>query len=46
VAELIAKNKDGDILAEEQSELDDYLQLERILILAKARAHQHTQFAE
>ena len=43
VAELIAKRKDETISAEEQSELDDYLQLEHILILAKARARQYTQ---
>lgn len=43
VVELVAKSKDGTISTEEQSELDDYLQLEHILILAKARARQHTQ---
>jgi hypothetical protein len=43
VLELVAKSKDGTISTEEQSELDDYLQLEHILILAKARARQHTQ---
>lgn len=46
VAELVAKSKDGTISAEEQSELDDYLQLEHILILAKARARQHTQLGQ
>ena len=43
VAELIAKSKDGIISTEERSELDDYLQLEHILILAKARARQYTE---
>jgi hypothetical protein len=43
VVELVAKSKDGTISTEEQSELDDYLQLEHILILAKARARQHSQ---
>ena len=43
VMELIAKSKDGTISMEEHSELDDYLQLEHILILAKARARQHTR---
>lgn len=43
VVELVAKSKDGTISTEEQSELDDCLQLEHILILAKARARQHTQ---
>jgi hypothetical protein len=41
-AELVAKSKDGSISTEEQSELEDYLQIEHILILAKARARQHT----
>lgn len=44
VAELVAKSKDGTISVDEQSELEDYLQLEHILILAKARARQYTQF--
>jgi hypothetical protein len=43
VEQLVAKSKDGTISTEEQSELEDYLQLEHILILAKARARQHTQ---
>ena len=43
VEELVEKNKQGTISVEEQSELDDYLQLEYLLILAKARARQHTQ---
>jgi hypothetical protein len=42
VVELVAKSKDGTVSTEEQSELDDYLQLEYILILSKARARQHT----
>jgi hypothetical protein len=46
VQELVAKSKDGTISTEEQSELEDYLQLEHILILAKARARQHTQLAQ
>lgn len=41
VEELIEKSKQGVISSEEQSELDDYLQLEHILILAKARAREH-----
>lgn len=43
VADLIAKSKDETISAEEQSELKDYLQLEHILVLAKARARQKIQ---
>ena len=44
--ELIERSKDGSISIEEQSELDDYLQLEHIMIMAKARARQYTQLAK
>jgi len=43
VAELVERSKEATISAEDQSELDDYLQLEHIMIMAKARARQHTQ---
>ena len=43
VAELVQRSKEGSISAEDQSELEDYLQLEHIMIMAKARARQHTQ---
>ena len=43
VAELVERSNDASISSEEQSELDDYLQLEHIMIMAKARARQHTQ---
>ena len=46
VAELVERSKDGSISTEEQSELDDYLQLEHIMIMAKARARQYTQLAK
>ena len=46
VAELVERSKDSTISSEEQSELEDYLQLEHIMIMAKARARQHTQLAE
>ena len=46
VMELIERSKDGSISIEEQSELDDYLQLEHIMIMAKARARQYTQLAK
>jgi hypothetical protein len=46
VSELVTKSKEQTISMEEQSELDDYLQLEHILILAKARARQHTQLGQ
>jgi hypothetical protein len=42
VEELVGKSKEGTLSHEEQSELEDYLQLEHILILAKARARKHT----
>jgi len=43
VAELVERSKDGTISSEDQSELEDYLQLEHIMIMAKARARRHTQ---
>ena len=46
VSELVERSKDGSISTEEQSELDDYLQLEHIMIMAKARARQYTQLAK
>ena len=46
IAELVEQSKDGSISPDEQSELEDYLQLEHILIMAKARARRHTQFAK
>jgi hypothetical protein len=46
VAELVERSKEGNISTEEQSELDDYLQLEHIMIMAKARARQYTQLGE
>jgi hypothetical protein len=45
VAELVERSHNGSASAEEQSELEDYLQLEHIMIMAKARARQHTQLA-
>jgi hypothetical protein len=44
VAELVEQSKDGSISSEDQSELEDYLQLEHIMIMAKARARQQKQF--
>ena len=43
VAELIERSKAGSISADDKSELEDYLQLEHIMIMAKARARQHGQ---
>ena len=45
-AELVERSKDGSISAEEQSELEDTLQLEHIMIMAKARARQHTHLGK
>lgn len=38
VEELLAREKDGDLSPAEKSELDQYLQLEHLMRLAKARA--------
>jgi hypothetical protein len=46
VADLIERSKESGISAEEQSELEDYLQLEHIMIMAKARARAHTQLGK
>jgi hypothetical protein len=46
VASLVEGSKNGSISPEEQSELEDYLQLEHIIIMAKARARQHTQLGK
>lgn len=45
VEDLIARSRDGLISSEEQAELDDYFQLEHLLILAKARARQKLELA-
>ena len=46
MVELIERAEDDTISAEDQSELEDYLQLEHIMIMAKARARQYTQLAK
>ena len=38
VHELLRKEKDAGLLPEERTELDDYLKLEHLMRLAKARA--------
>lgn len=40
VWELIAREKAGEISADEKSELDHYLEVEHLMRLAKARARQ------
>ncbi|MCI0389527.1 MAG: hypothetical protein MOB07_12290 [Acidobacteria bacterium] len=46
VSELIDKEKTTGLSAEETAELDDYMQLEFLGRLAKARAHQSQHIAE
>jgi hypothetical protein len=43
VARLLEGSKTGSLSGEDQSELDDFLQLEHIMIMAKARARQYTR---
>ncbi len=43
VAELTERAHEGSISAEERSELEDCLQLEHIMIMAKARARERTE---
>ena len=38
VADLLAREKDGELSPAEKSELDHYMQLEHLMRLAKARA--------
>lgn len=42
VAILIEQEKTSSLSADEKSELDHYMQLEHLMRLAKARAHQHS----
>ncbi len=42
VMELVHKEKESGLAADEQSELDHYLQLEHLMRLAKARAKQNS----
>ena len=46
VADLVERSKTGSISVEDQSELEDYLQLEHLMIMAKARARRHTQLGQ
>jgi hypothetical protein len=41
VSELIHQEKTTGLSPEEKSELNNYMQLEHLMRLAKARAHQH-----
>lgn len=42
VAELVQRSETGEISSQDRSELEDYLQLEHLMIMAKARARRHT----
>jgi len=46
VAELTERARDGSISPEERGELEDCLQLEHIMVMAKARARQHIQLGQ
>ena len=46
VAELVERSHEGSISGEDQSELEDYLQLEHIMIMAKARAREYTRLGK
>jgi len=46
VEELSERANAGSISNEELSELEDCLQLEHIMVMAKARARQYTQFEQ
>ena len=46
VAELSERASDGTISGGELSELEDCLQLEHIMVMAKARAKQHIQLGD
>src|SRR5437870_13880001 len=46
VADLVERSKNGSISDEDQSELEDYLQLEHIMIMAKAQARHHTHLGK
>lgn len=41
VAELVEQSEDGSISPQDQSELEDYLMLEHLMIMAKARARRY-----
>jgi hypothetical protein len=41
VAELLEREKSSELSTDERSELDHYLQLEHLMRLAKARAHDY-----
>ncbi len=46
VADLLERQREGQLSAEETSELDDFVQIEHLMIMAKARARQRLQVGE
>jgi len=46
VAILTERSQEGLLSSEERSELEDCLQLEHIMVMAKARARQHIQLGQ
>jgi hypothetical protein len=46
VTELIARRNEGAISAEETQELDDFLELEHLPMMARARARRHIDLAK
>jgi hypothetical protein len=45
ISHLLTRNQEGLLSSEEQSELDDFVQLEHLLIMAKAQARRHIDLA-
>lgn len=41
ISELLERQKSGELAADEKSELEHYLQIEHLMRLAKARAHDY-----
>ena len=46
VSSLIARDRDGSLTTEEEQELADFLQLEHLMIMAKAQARRNLQLSE
>ena len=46
VAELLDAQREGKLSSEEESELDDFVQIEHLMIMAKAQARQLLQIVE
>jgi len=45
VQDLVSRKQEGSLTPDEDSELDEFLQLEHLLILTKAQARRHLSFA-